>query len=65
MIWTSLADVFDAATILEIYRLRWHIELVFKRMKAIMGLGHLPRQIRTVLVHGSTASYLSHYSWKE
>jgi IS4 transposase len=40
---TSLADVFDAATILEIYRLRWQIELVFKRMKSIMGLGHLPK----------------------
>jgi len=43
MIWTSLPDVFDAATILEIYRLRWQIELVFKRMKSIMGLGHLPK----------------------
>jgi len=43
MIWTTLADAFDAATILEIYRLRWQIELVFKRMKSIMGLGHLPK----------------------
>ena len=43
IIWTSLADVFDAATILEIYRLRWQIELAFKRMKSIMGLGHLPK----------------------
>jgi hypothetical protein len=41
MIWTSLP--FDAASILEIYRLRWQIELVFKRMKSIMGLGHLPK----------------------
>jgi hypothetical protein len=43
MIWTSLPDAFDASSILEIYRLRWQIELVFKRMKSIMGLGHLPK----------------------
>ncbi len=29
--------------ILELYRLRWQIELVFKRMKAIAQLGHLPK----------------------
>ena len=26
-----------------ICRLRWQIELVFKRMKSIMGMGHLPK----------------------
>jgi Transposase DDE domain len=35
---------FDAASILQIYRLRWQIELVFKRMKSIMGLGQLPKK---------------------
>lgn len=43
MIWTSLPDSFKNSTILEFYRLRWQIELVFKRMKSIMGLGHLPK----------------------
>jgi hypothetical protein len=30
--------------VLEFYRLRWQIELVFKRMKSILGLGHLPKK---------------------
>jgi hypothetical protein len=30
--------------VLEYYRLRWQIELVFKRMKSILGLGHLPKK---------------------
>lgn len=29
--------------VLELYRGRWQIELVFKRMKSIIGLGHLPK----------------------
>jgi hypothetical protein len=43
MIWTSLPDSFTSASVLEFYRLRWQIELVFKRMKSIVGLGHLPK----------------------
>lgn len=43
-VWTSVpATVIDANKIMEIYRLRWQIELAFKRMKSIMGLGHLPK----------------------
>ena len=44
MIWTTLKKS-DSETrlILELYRLRWQIELVFKRMKSILGLGHLPK----------------------
>jgi hypothetical protein len=32
-----------AEQVLELYRLRWQIELVFKRMKTIVQLGHLPK----------------------
>ena len=34
---------FDASAVLEWYRLRWQIELVFKRFKQIAQLGHLPK----------------------
>jgi hypothetical protein len=41
---TSLSSAeFDAARVLELYRARWQIELVFKRMKSLMRLGHLPK----------------------
>lgn len=30
--------------VLECYRLRWQIELTFKRLKSIVQLGHLPKQ---------------------
>ena len=35
---------FPAALVLEWYRFRWQIELVFKRFKQIAQLGHLPKQ---------------------
>lgn len=43
MVWTNLPDSYISSEVLEFYRLRWQIELVFKRMKSIMGLGHLPK----------------------
>jgi len=36
---SSFADT----DILEWYRIRWQVELVFKRFKSIAGLGHLPK----------------------
>ena len=36
-------DLYSALTILEWYRFRWQIELVFKRFKQIAQLGHLPK----------------------
>lgn len=33
----------SVAQVLELYRARWQIELVFKRMKSLMRLGHLPK----------------------
>ena len=44
LVFTTLPEVeFDPQTILEWYRLRWQIELVFKRFKQIAQLGHLPK----------------------
>lgn len=34
---------FDAAEVMKWYRIRWQIELVFKRFKQIARLGHLPK----------------------
>lgn len=42
-VFTTLDRRFSAATILEMYRARWQIELAFKRLKSIMGLGHLKK----------------------
>lgn len=44
MLWTSLPPATQASEILEFYRCRWQIELNFKRMKSILGLGHLPKK---------------------
>ena len=34
---------FDARRVLECYRLRWQVELLFKRLKSLARLGHLPK----------------------
>jgi IS4 transposase len=33
-----------ATRLLEYYRLRWQIELGFKRLKSVLGIGHLPKK---------------------
>jgi len=44
LVFTTLArEEATAAQVLEIYRLRWQVELSFKRMKSIAQLGHLPK----------------------
>lgn len=35
--------LFSLEEVLEWYRVRWQIELLFKRCKSLMGLGHLPK----------------------
>ena len=35
---------FKGRELLSLYRGRWQIELVFKRLKSIIGIGHLPNQ---------------------
>lgn len=41
---TSLPESVSARQVLELYRARWQVELAFKRLKSIMGLGHLPKE---------------------
>lgn len=44
LVLTNLVDsTVEVHQILNLYRLRWQIELAFKRLKSIMGLGHLPK----------------------
>lgn len=44
LIFTTLSNS-DASTdqVLEMYRLRWQVELTFKRLKSIAQIGHLPK----------------------
>ncbi len=48
MLLTSLPDEHSAEAILQLYRLRWQIELLFKRFKSLLGLGDLPAKKRNV-----------------
>lgn len=41
---TSLPEDITAEDILDLYRMRWQVELAFKRLKSIFGLGHLPKK---------------------
>lgn len=40
---TVPASQLSAAKVLELYRGRWQVELVFKRLKSLLGLGHLKK----------------------
>jgi hypothetical protein len=45
MVLTTFPEAeFPAWLVLEYYRFRWQVELVFKRFKQIAQLGHLPKQ---------------------
>lgn len=44
LVLTSLpAKPWPADRVLRLYRCRWQVELVFKRLKSLLGLGHLPK----------------------
>jgi IS4 transposase len=40
---TLPSDELDAPGVLGLYRARWQIELMFKRLKSLLQLGHLPK----------------------
>lgn len=45
IVFTTLEEEgYPAEEVLEMYRLRWQVELVFKRFKSLAQLGHLPKQ---------------------
>ena len=44
IVFTTLSDAeMKAKQVLEWYRMRWQIELVFKRLKSLLRVGHLPK----------------------
>lgn len=44
MVFTTVdSSRLSADEVLELYRVRWQVELVFKRFKQLAGLGHLPK----------------------
>lgn len=44
VVFTTVSDdIYNAEEILGWYRVRWQIELTFKRFKSLAGLGHLPK----------------------
>jgi hypothetical protein len=43
LVLTTLGDDVACEEILELYRMRWQVELAFKRLKSLLGLGHLKK----------------------
>jgi len=43
IVFTTLHHRFTAETVLEIFRARWQVELAFKRLKSILGMGNLKK----------------------
>jgi hypothetical protein len=43
LVLTSLPVSFSASQVLELYRGRWQVELAFKRLKSLLGAGHVPK----------------------
>lgn len=41
---SSLPETISPQQVFELYRIRWQIEIAFKRLKSIMGIGHLPKK---------------------
>jgi len=43
LVWTNLDPTYSSERVLALYRQRWQIEMVFKRLKSLAELGHLPK----------------------
>jgi len=43
LVLSSLPPEFTRSQVLELYRSRWQIELAFKRLKSLLGAGHVPK----------------------
>ena len=43
LVLTSLRAKFSASQVLQLYRCRWQVELAFKRLKSLLGAGHVPK----------------------
>lgn len=41
---TTLGPGMPSAEVLELYRSRWQVELAFKRIKSLLGAGHVPKK---------------------
>jgi hypothetical protein len=41
---TNLPECISSGQVLELYRLRWQVEIYFKRLKSIMNYGELPKR---------------------
>lgn len=44
MVWTSLGREWTAREIWQLYRMRWQVELLFKRLKSVVGMDRLPKK---------------------
>ena len=42
-VFTTLPETINARQVLDVYRLRWQVELEFKRLKSLLDMGHLKK----------------------
>ena len=58
---TTLGSGTPASEVLELYRARWQIELAFKRLKSLLGVGHVPKkdpEAARAWIHGKLLAVL-------
>ena len=58
---TTLGSGTPASDVLELYRSRWQVELAFKRIKSLLGAGHVPKkdpEAAKAWIHGKLLAVL-------